>query len=332
MVAVKTRVESASPRQKFDSLTDLLSEDLQRVESTLDEFLAPQKSQFPELYAHLAVYKGKRLRPMLTLLTAHALQGGIRNQHYVASAVVELIHTATLVHDDVLDEATTRRRLATPHTRWGNKAAILLGDMLFSMAYHQASRTGDAKIGEMIGEATTRVCAGEMSQSLSEQGWDLQEKDYYSIIDGKTAALTECACRLAGHISRAKPQVTEQLAGFGRELGLAFQISDDLLDIAGDAKVVGKTLGTDLLQKKATLPVIRFLNQASETQKAIFQEHFADRQIVRTIFRELGIFEQVGRVVDQHILKAKDYLNCLPHSIYRSALEKVAEWCLLREC
>ncbi|QVL33437.1 polyprenyl synthetase family protein [Telmatocola sphagniphila] len=331
-MTIQPPTEASPNGRKQDFLNALLSDDLLRVETHLEQFLSPHRKKFPDLVEHLAIYKGKRLRPALTLLSAHALQLGVLPHHHLAAAIIELIHTATLIHDDVLDEADVRRKTLTMHQRWGNKSSILLGDLLFSMAYHQASKTGDAKIGEMIGEATTRVCVGEIQQSLGSQGWELTETEYYSIIDGKTAALTECACRLAGQISRAKPEITEQLALYGRELGIAFQISDDLLDIVGDQRSTGKTLGTDLIQKKATLPILRFLQEASQSEKTLFESNLDNRMVIVELFRKVGALEQVRHVVDMHIQRAKRHLQVLPNSTFRSALEKIAEWCSVREC
>ena len=329
MLAVKRKAE-APPEWNFASLSSLLAGDLPRVEFLLDEYVAPHSRHFPNIIDHLSAYRGKRLRPVLTILTAHALQLGVRPNHYAAAAVVELIHTATLVHDDVLDEAALRRKTATLHSRFGNKVSILLGDLLFSTAYHQASRTGDAKIGELIGSATNRVVAGEMLQTLRSQSWEVSEDDYYSMIDGKTAALTECACQLAGHISHAKPETVAKMAEYGRELGLAFQISDDLLDIVGEQGTVGKTLGTDLLQKKATLPIIRFFQQANPSQRAIFDAHYTDRPAVSELFGNIGIIDQIQESIDRHIRDAKSCLTVLPVSPYRAALENIADWCRVR--
>ena len=194
-------------------------------------------------------------------LTAKAA-GKIALQHHTLAAAVEMIHTATLVHDDVLDEAELRRHVPTVNAGWGNKVSILLGDMLFTHAFHLTS-TVDGRACQIIGEATNRVCAGELRQVSERGNLNLTETDYFAIIEGKTAALTECCGRLGALHAGASEEVAGKLAAFGRNLGLAFQIADDLLDLIGNQDTVGKTLGTDLEQQKLTLPIIYCLNRLS---------------------------------------------------------------------
>src|SRR5262249_39735266 len=186
----------------------------------------------------------------------------------VLAAVVEMIHTATLVHDDVLDSATVRRHVATVNAGWGNQTSILLGDYLFTHAFHLSSTIGDVRACRIIGESTNRVCCGELHQVTERGNFDLGEDAYFAIIDGKTAELTSCACRLGALYADSSNEVIEGLARFGRYLGLAFQIADDLLDIVGEERSAGKSLGTDLDQKKLTLPLIYYLAQAAPDEKA----------------------------------------------------------------
>src|SRR5262249_36558025 len=157
-----------------------------------------------------------------------------------------MIHTATLVHDDVLDSATVRRHVATVNAGWGNQCSILLGDYLFTHAFHLASTLGDARACEIIGAATNHVCEGELQQVRERGNLALSEAEYFSIIDGKTAELTACCCRLGALYSGATEEVVESLAQYGRALGVAFQIADDLLDLVGEERTTGKSLGTDL--------------------------------------------------------------------------------------
>src|SRR5262249_8700852 len=158
----------------------------------------------------------------------------------------EMVHTATLVHDDVLDEAAVRRHAPTVNAGWGNKASILLGDYLFTHASHLSSTTGDARAGELMSEPTNRGSEGERQQALGHGKLQLTEAEYFDIIDGKAAALTACCCRLGALYADAEPEVVERLASYGRRLGLAFQVADDLLDLLGQEQTAGKTLGTDL--------------------------------------------------------------------------------------
>jgi octaprenyl-diphosphate synthase len=179
-----------------------------------------------------------------------------------------MIHTATLVHDDVLDEASLRRHLDTVNARWGNKSGVLLGDFLFSHSFYLAATLDDAYACQLIGRSTNIVCEGEMRQLHSGGDLSLSEADYLSIIDAKTAELCACCCRLGAHFSAAPPEQVDALTRYGRNLGVAFQIVDDLLDLEGSEDTTGKSLGTDLAQLKPTLPLIRMLAQLDAADRA----------------------------------------------------------------
>ena len=173
-----------------------------------------------------------------------------------------MIHTATLVHDDVIDHAGLRRHLATVNTRWDNEASVLLGDFLFSHAFYLASTLDSPLACQAIGRATNIVCEGEMRQKGSRAEFSLDEATYLQILDAKTAELCACCCELGAHFSGAQASAIRRLAAYGRNLGIAFQVADDLLDVLGDEATVGKSLGTDFAQQKPTLPVIRALQVA----------------------------------------------------------------------
>ncbi|HEV3163282.1 MAG TPA: polyprenyl synthetase family protein, partial [Isosphaeraceae bacterium] len=228
-------------------------------------FAAELGSRLPfvqHLVEHCARLRGKRLRPALLLLSAQAC-GGVNSAHPVLAAVVEMIHTATLVHDDVLDEAVIRRHAATVNAEWGNESAVLMGDYLFTHAFHLAASLDSTLACRWIGRATNLVCEGEMQQIYNRGNLDLDEPTYLSIVRGKTAELTAVSCRLGAHYAGAAEDTVEALASFGRDLGVAFQITDDVLDIWGEERATGKTLGTDLDKQKLTLPLIRLLRTAS---------------------------------------------------------------------
>jgi len=222
------------------------------------------RSNFPfvdELVRYGCHLEGKRLRPALLLLTAKAV-GETCPAHLTLAAVVEMIHAATLVHDDVLDEATTRRHLATVNSRWDNEASVLLGDFLFSRALHLASTLDSTFACRVIAAATDLVCEGELRQKGTRGDFSLTEEDYLGIIEAKTAELYACSCTLGAHFAEADEAdeaVVETMAAYGRNLGIAFQIADDVLDLVGDEATTGKSLGTDLEKQKPTLPVIRVL-------------------------------------------------------------------------
>ena len=245
-----------------ESLRDLYApvvEELNEAEDLLRWELSSDNPFVDGLVKHGFRLGGKRLRPALVLLSAKAC-GGIRPAHVPLAAMAELIHTATLVHDDVLDEATIRRHIDTVNARWDNEASILLGDYLFAQALCLASSLDDVFACRVVCESARKMCEGELKQIESRGNYDLTETDYFEIIAGKTAALTTCCCRLGAHYAGAEPAVCDALARYGHDLGIAFQIADDVLDLSGNEAVVGKSLGTDLSKQKATLPLIRLLD------------------------------------------------------------------------
>ncbi len=253
--ASSTDKTSQLTRQLFAPIAD----ELKQVENLLTAELQSSAPLVDELLRYGCLIGGKRMRPALVLLTAKAI-GEVTDDHIIVASVVEMIHTATLIHDDVLDEASVRRHLATVNARWDNKVSVLLGDYLFTHAFYLASRTGSAAACEMIGDATNRVCEGELWQTGQKANFELSEDEYLRIIGAKTSALTACSCRLGANFANADSETIAAMARYGWNLGTAFQIADDLLDLVGDEVRVGKSLGTDLAQKKPTLPIIHALS------------------------------------------------------------------------
>jgi len=241
--------------------------ELEAVEALLQRELSSDNPFVDRLAQHGFRLGGKRLRPALVLLSAKAC-GDVRPEHLTLAAMVEVIHTATLVHDDVLDEATIRRHLDTVNARWSNEISILFGDYLLARAICLASSLDDNFACRAISESARHICEGELRQIESRGNYDLSEADYFEIIAGKTAALTACCCGLGSHYAGAELPVCEALSHYGHDLGVAFQIADDVLDLVGEEAAVGKSLGTDLLKQKATLPLIRLLDTVNPSERA----------------------------------------------------------------
>jgi octaprenyl-diphosphate synthase len=239
---------------------------LSAVERRLQAELQSQFESLAPLLRHGIQLGGKRLRPALVLLAGAAIDAkAVNEKHEILGAVLEMVHTATLIHDDVLDEATSRRHVPTINAGWGDHASILLGDYLFSQAFRLSASTGSTLACEWIGEAARRVCEGELRQVLARDQMDLDQAAYIEMIRGKTAELCSVACRLGAAFAGATPEQTDAFHRYGASLGIAFQIADDYLDIWGDASKVGKTLGTDLQQGKWTLPILRLRETASDS-------------------------------------------------------------------
>jgi octaprenyl-diphosphate synthase len=306
-----------------------IAHDLEEVERVLARTLHGPRPGVGRLIEHLGHYRGKRLRPALLLLTAQAC-GRLTPAHHTLAAVVEMIHTATLVHDDVLDNAAVRRHVATVNTLWGNQTSILLGDYLFTHAFHLTSTLGDASACQLIGEATNRVCAGELHQICQRGNLELTELEYFDIVEGKTAALTACCCQLGAMFSGKSSDVVTRLTSYGRGLGIAFQIADDLLDLIGDERTTGKSLGTDIEQQKLTLPLVHLLETAPPELATTVRQILGSptnhkREALKTILAESGALGYAQRQAEEIAAQAKAELACLPPSPCRTILEVLTE-------
>lgn len=302
-----------------------IANDLEEVERILAETVQNAIPSVAELVKHVGHFRGKRLRPALLLLIGKAC-GHLTPKHHALAAIIELIHTATLVHDDVLDGAKVRRHVATVNANWGNHNAILFGDYLFTHAFHLATTLGDLGACQIIGEATNRVCEGELRQGLERGNLRLSEADYMDIIDAKTAELIACCCQLGARSSNAEPDVVASMSRYGRFLGIAFQIADDLLDLVGDEDTTGKSLGTDLDQQKMTLPLIRLMSSAPPAIAMRFQQILTSpenhkREALRPYLTEFGALDYAYRRAEDLSARARAELNCLAPSPCRSILE-----------
>src|SRR5690348_4308531 len=237
---------------------------------TIETRIAQQAAAFDPAIEGYVVYavgsRGKRLRPLLTLLAGGAT-GEINSGHVDLAVIVELIHIATLMHDDVMDEAERRRAQPTANKRWGNSLSVLLGDCLFAHALTLSTDFENADIGRAIARTAATVCSGEMIQTQRRFDLNLTVDDYLRIVEMKTGSLFSAAAELAAVISEAEPNVIETFKNFGVQVGTAYQIYDDCVDLAGNESVTGKTLGTDLRKGKFTLPVLIFLRSASEFER-----------------------------------------------------------------
>jgi octaprenyl-diphosphate synthase len=311
-----------------------IADEMEQIEEILKRELRSDYPFVDELVQYGCLLGGKRLRPALLLLTAKAL-GEIRREHLVLAAVVEMIHTATLVHDDVLDEAQMRRRLATVNSRWDNKSSVLLGDYLFTHAFYLSSTLDSTFACRQIGKATNVVCEGELRQIGGRADYTLGEAEYIGILDAKTAELCACCCLLGAHYSGADEATCLKLANFGRDLGIGFQIADDLLDITGDEQTTGKSLGTDLVQQKPTLPLIRALAVAepSERQKwlALLDDPSnLDREELLDWLRRSGAIDYARAKARWYADRASAVAAALAPSAAREVLAMLPEFAVMR--
>ena len=271
-----------SPAFCLAEVAKLVQPHLEQVEMRI----AQQAAAFDPAIEGYVVYtvgsRGKRLRPLLALLAGGAT-GTINSGHIDLAVIVELIHIATLVHDDVMDEAERRRAQPTANARWGNSLSILLGDCLFAHALTLSTNFDNAAIGRAIARTAATVCSGEMIQTQRRFDLNLTLEDYLRIVEMKTGSLFSAAAELASVISEADPNVIETFKNFGFQIGTAYQIYDDCVDLAGTESATGKTLGTDLRKGKFTLPVLIFLRSASDFERERCCQFALDEKIEEMI-------------------------------------------------
>jgi len=315
----------------YESITSELS-DVCRI---IDDELFSDLPLVNDLCEHVRGYRGKMLRPALLLLSGQAC-GGVREEHLTLAAVLEIVHMATLVHDDVLDEADLRRRRPTINRLQGNEAAVLLGDYLISHAFHLCS-TVDSFACRHIGATTNTVCEGELQQVHHRGNCGLTVEQYLEIISRKTAALTAAACLLGARYAEAAEPVAAELQQYGLEVGIAFQITDDVLDITGSQERMGKTLGRDLDERKLTLPVIHALAQAgpgsswSRRLKAFLASPHPDRLELAELLGESGSIAFAMSTATRCVQSAIGRLDALPPTDARSTLVRLAGLILSRD-
>jgi octaprenyl-diphosphate synthase len=322
-----------------DSSVDLKSiyvpikAELVAVEQILRDELSSDTPWVDQLLEHSFLLGGKRMRPAFTLLSAGCF-GPIKQPAIQMAAALEMVHTATLVHDDILDEADTRRHEPTANSKWGNKAGVLLGDYLFTHSFHVASLSESIESVRMLASSSNRVCEGEMRQNAWRGNFDLSEADYTQMISDKTAELTACASAVGALLGGGTAEQVESFRQYGLNIGIAFQIIDDLLDVAGEADTVGKTLGTDLLNQKPTLPVIHCLANLASDKKSFFLELLksgkAKPDVVIPILESTGSIEYSRNVAAGYATRSIEFTNSLSDNQYSTSLRTIAQFVLER--
>ncbi len=281
---------------------------------------------------HIINGGGKRLRPMLVLIAAKAVgyQGG---KHIEIAAIIEFIHTATLLHDDVIDHSDMRRDQETANAVWGNAVSVLVGDFLYSRAFEMMVAVQQMRVMDILSHATNRIAEGEVLQLMNCNNPDITEEQYVEVIVRKTATLFEAGTRLAAVITEADTETEQALANYGMELGIAFQIIDDALDYSG--KNIGKNIGDDLDEGKPTLPLIRAMQTAPEDQAAVIRNAIENggREHIEAVTRAIESSDAIAytmQIAVEHSQKAIEALETLPPSAYRDALAELAEFSVHR--
>ena len=278
---------------------------------------------------------GKRMRPALVVLSAKAL-GYQGRQHHELAAIVEFIHTATLLHDDVVDESELRRGRDTANALFGNAASVLVGDFLYSRAFQMMVSVQDMRVMEILSSATNVIAEGEVLQLMNCNDPDISIEDYLKVIRYKTAKLFEAATQLGAVISKASPEIEQAMVAYGMHLGTAFQLIDDVLDYSGDSGQTGKNVGDDLAEGKPTLPLLYAMSHGTEDQSKLIRtaiengnaDHF---QAILDIIRETGALAHTRRQAEAEAETARAAISILPDSEYKQALIELSAFAVSRD-
>ena len=325
-----------SRKPSIDELHRLVSDDLRIVNELIIKHMHSPVPLIPQLAGHLVAAGGKRLRPMLTLAAARmcGYRGG---RHQALAACVEFIHTATLLHDDVVDESDLRRGLATANAVWGNKASVLVGDFLFSRAFQLMVSDGSLRVLEILSGASAVIAEGEVLQLVTSNDTDTSEQAYLDVIRCKTAALFAAACRI-GAVVADRPKVEEEaLDSYGLNLGIAFQLIDDMLDYSAKQAELGKTVGDDFREGKVTLPVVLAFRRGDEGERSFWRRCIEQvEQRDEDLDHAIALLERHGAVRDT-VLRARHYgaiardsLGIFPAGPEKHALLDVVDFCIER--
>jgi len=307
---------------------------MQAVDEVIRQSLYSEVVLINQVAEYIINSGGKRLRPALVLLSAGVF-GKIKPQHHTLAAVVEFIHTATLLHDDVVDESSMRRGRATANTMFGNAASVLVGDFVYSRAFQMMVSVQNMRVMEILAEATNIIAEGEVLQLLNIHDADISDEAYLQVIHYKTAKLFEAATRLGAVINNTAAKDEAAMAEYGMRLGTAFQLIDDVLDLSGDSNNIGKNLGDDIAEGKPTLPLLYAMRKGNENQrtlirKAIEQGGLEDLSAVIQAVKETGALDYVREVAKKEATLACQAIAYLPQNEHLQAMLALAEFSVSR--
>lgn len=318
----------------ISAVRTLTAEDMAYVNHCIQRHLQSDVALINQLGHYILESGGKRLRPLLALLSARALQ--IDSPHHIElAAIIEFIHTATLLHDDVVDASNLRRGRQTANAIWGNEASVLVGDFLYSRAFQMMVTLQNMKIMDIMADATNTIAAGEVMQLLYCHNAETTQADYLAVIHRKTAKLFAAAAQGGAVLAQATPTQEQQLIQYGTHIGTAFQLIDDVLDYSASAAEMGKNIGDDLAEGKPTLPLIIALQRAEAAtaeliRQAIRQGGLEHIQTIQSAIQETGALEYTTALAQQEAAQAVAALDALPESPYKNALIALAHFAVAR--
>jgi octaprenyl-diphosphate synthase len=324
-------------RKDLQAVYNHIQDELDRVEESLKIFSSSPNRLISEISTYLFEKKGKRIRPALLILSSKLLNYR-GDEHIFMAGLVEFIHTASLIHDDIIDNAELRRGTDTVHARWGPNISVLLGDYLYIKTIGLSQESAHPEVIRILTDVSARMIEGELTEYHLSGNLDTAEEDYLDIIDKKTASLFSAACQIGAVLSRATPEQEGLLMEYGRNLGLAFQVTDDLLDFEGDEKHLGKPVLADLSEGRITLPLIYALRQdgpeGSDRLRALLSKKKLDSRSkgeILDIIRANGALEHGHRKAEEFSLRAREVVSEFPDSAYRESLSLLAEFVLSRD-
>ena len=320
--------------QNFTEIQALMKSELDLMNKILVDRLDSNVDLISQMSQYIINSGGKRIRPLLLLICAKATEYD-GDYHYSMAVVIELIHTATLLHDDVVDQSATRRGQETANELWGNAPSVLVGDFLYSRAFEIMVEPNSMEIMRILSKATNQISEGEVLQLLNIKNANVTQAEYFKVIERKTACLFKAACQIAGILSSADQKVIIAMGSFGMHLGNAFQIIDDTLDYESDSNIIGKEIGDDLSEGKVTLPMIYALEKTKKAENKILKDAIKNAdashidQIVE-ILLNVDAFQysrDIAKIESNRALESIDYL---PDSKYKTALKLLCELSLER--
>ncbi|MBR9792386.1 MAG: octaprenyl diphosphate synthase [Gammaproteobacteria bacterium] len=313
----------------IDQIKALAESDMQAVNQLIQQQVDSDVALINQLGFYIVNSGGKRLRPLLTVLAARALQIE-SGQHHTLAAIIEFIHTATLLHDDVVDESTMRRGRETANALFGNQASVLVGDFLYTRSFQMMVELQSMRVMEILSDSTNRIAQGEVQQLMNCNDPDTTEASYFDVIYGKTARLFEAATQLAAVITGQTAEIEQAMQAYGRHLGTAFQLADDILDYESDSDAMGKNAGDDLAEGKPTLPLLYAMWHAGDDDAALIREAIEKAnglphlQRIVTVMNDTGALNYTRQKAFEEADMAISALNVLPESDYKQALIALA--------
>ncbi|ARU54906.1 octaprenyl-diphosphate synthase [Oleiphilus messinensis] len=306
---------------------ELVNEDFEGVNSLINAQLSSNVPMVEKIGQYIVTSGGKRMRPLIVILIANALGYDTQKNALKLAAIIEFLHTATLLHDDVVDASDLRRGKSTANAKWGNAPSVLVGDFLYSRAFQMMVELESMEVMKILAHATNVIAEGEVLQLMNVKNPNVSEAHYMEVIRCKTAMLFQAASHSAAALCHIENQ-TQSLRDYGLHLGLAFQLIDDVLDYRGDASVMGKNVGDDLAEGKPTLPLIYTMAKGTHAQQELIRGvirkgGLEDIEDVLAAVTESGALDYTATLARQHSSKAKDCLNSLPDTPYKTALESL---------